>query len=409
MRPQESKAPGLVWTVILVALITLVGCSENPYSPAKLESGNAVAKNSGVIMTLTDTQHEFEQLAAKLAECAPNVIEKLMTNYEVLSLENRRMSVSFSELGLVTDDLPGELQLANDRVLKTTLEKAQPCQVMPTSTTSPIIFAPDPDRFQPDDANHICAGYLVKDGRITSVSFTVDEYLKEFSGVPLFLVGGIEEADAVSSNRPSAQNHSLSKGTPRSVQAARYATCHRIRMKTDHDPWSNEETEVYLWDPQFSAYSGETDWIFDGNWRYDAADRYVRFVDVNGSNWYDLINGIAFFALDWINRGWVAIEDDFWAGRHFRTWTNPGPPPPAHIPVIFGFEAQTDVQKADGTILWDQVREYTVWYWDQSINSDDIWQSGAYEDFTLAWNPPPTQFNWYALNDNDFWMVNNSW
>lgn len=410
MRPQESKTAGLLGTVILVTLITLIGCSENPFSPAKLETGSTVAKSSGVTMTPTNLRLEFEQLAKKLAERAPNVIEKLMTNYEALSLENRRLSISLSELGLVTD-LPSELQLANGRVLRTTLERAQPCQVMPASTSSPIIFAPDPDRFQPDDANHICAGYLVKDGKVTSVSFTLDEYRTEFSGIPLFLVGGIEEADAVSSNRPSAQNYTLSKGFPASVQSVRYAACHKIRMKTDHDPWSNEETEVYLSDPTISGlFKKETNWIFSGHWRNDAAGRYVYFDDVNNSDWYVLENGIAFFALDWVNRGWVAIEDDYWAGLHFRIWPEPGPAPIDPVTIIF--TAQTDVQKANGTILWDQVRDYLASSWrvsDPYISSDDIWQSGAYEDFTLAWNPLPTEFIKYALNDNDFWMVNNTW
>ncbi len=204
----------------------------------------------------------------------------------------------FVELNLDAD-LPRSFSTPDGRILEATLERAQPCQVMPSNSTSKIIFAPDPDRFLRDDEAYIVKGLLVDHGSITPISFTLDDYVKRFANVPLYLVGYQDRT-------PIAQENSLKKTT-----SGLYLACHKLHMKKDLDSGSNEECEVYTLSPGQTRYNMTTSLKFDGIGKPDAAGRSVYFPDVNmTSSIYTAVDRPAFFLLQSQAQGWVAIEDD---------------------------------------------------------------------------------------------------
>jgi hypothetical protein len=277
--------------------------------------------------------------------------------------------------------------------LEATLERAQPCQVMPSNSTSKIIFAPDPDRFLRDDEAYIVKGLLVDRGSITPISFALDDYVKRFANVPLYLVGYQDRT-------PIAQSNSLLK-----TAAALYLACHKIHMKKDLDWGSNEECEVYTSPPGQTRYNMTTGLLFDGIGKYDAAGRYVYFPDVNTtSSIYTASQIPAFFSLQSQAQGWVAIEDDQTAGTHNRNWFLPGPPTCTYCPLIFS--AAVTVCYPNWSVV-STVREFWCWY-SGPINSDDVWQDGCYEGFDTTWDATQPQNQdsdyWYSLNDNEFWV-----
>jgi hypothetical protein len=287
--------------------------------------------------------------------------------------------------------------MSGGRTLETTLERAQPCQVTPKSKTAPIFFAPDPDRFQGDDENHICKGWRVENGNITPAAFTLDEYVNNLSHVPLYLVGYRE--------RPNVLLQSLAKSS-KTATAGDWVACYKIHMKKDQDFWSNEECEVYT-EPlagTSSRYNYDTNFLFNDTYRTDAAGRQPFFPDVNSTNTiyycYDLP---FFFQLTAQSQGWVAIEDDDNAGRHHSNYY--GPPPVPTLPGPYYYkDVGVDVHHANGAKTWGTVRSFQYWRYAQGINDDDIWTSGCYEDFNTSWSVPNNVEVWYALNGNEFWM-----
>jgi hypothetical protein len=235
-------------------ILVLTHCSKNPQSPATLTNSNGLSKTSLVRFTGMDLKAEFEELATLLAQRAPRVIEKIMAIDKLEAL--------FSELDLDAE-LPRLFVMGDGRILETTLERAQPCKVTPTSFNSPIIFAPDPDRFQRDEENHICTGWQVENGKITLVSFTLDEYVNSFSKIPLYLVGYREQPKDMKASTPFAQTGLSPKSSVSTAASGDiYVACHKIHMKKDHDPWSNEETQVFTKPPGGSQYNFLTGLIF---------------------------------------------------------------------------------------------------------------------------------------------------
>jgi hypothetical protein len=102
-------------------------------------------------------------------------------------------------------------------------------------------------------------------------------------------------------------------------------------------------------------------------------------------------------------QGWVAIEDDDTEGTHNRNFHLTPPYPPQPSPVC-GFGAAVDVHNADGSKIWGTSRQFCYWWCCEGINSDDIVQSGCYEQFDLNWSVPNNVDIWYSLNHDEFWM-----
>lgn len=388
----------LKFFALTMLLALVLSCSENPQQPSVREEAGQLKKSS-VAIDRKELKAEFENLAKMLAQRAPQVAEKLMSRQE--------FEATFDELEL-DRSLPRSFQTADGYFLQITLERAQPCQVSPASRNAEIIFAPDPDRFQPKNLNHTCQGFRVKAGNVEAVSFTLNDYLTSLSHIPLYIVGYKEEALNISASSSPGTARVINKASPVAGQVSSFiaATCYQIRMKKDHDPWSNEECEVYTHPATSSAYATykrETTLIFNGGSHLDAAGRTLSFPDVNNSGIYTPSTSIALATLDSYNRGWIAIEDDVIAGIHHINIPLPGCPPNIDCYSVVG--ATVDVQLAVGTPIGGTVRFFDFLKRTGITDTDDIWQSGAYEQFnSSSFNPAPGTIPHYALNDNDFWM-----
>lgn len=383
------RAKRIVLPRFLLCLILLTAsCSKNPQDAATFNEASSIGKVISTGIAEKDLKLEFEKLAMQLSQRAAKVIGKIMTRDKVAT---DRAELSFAELNLDAD-LPRTFTTSDDRILQTTLERAQPCNVMPGATTSTIIFAPDPDRFLRDEEAYIVKGLLVDHGSITPISFTLDDYTNRFANIPLYFVGYQDRT-------PIAQANSLKKTT-----FALYLACRKIHMKKDLDPGSNEECEVYTLSPGQTNYNISTGLLFDGISKLDAADRSVYFPDVNNtSTIYTATQIPAFFQLQSQAQGWVAIEDDGTAGTHNRNWFLPGPPTCTYCPLIFS--AAVTVRYPDWT-LSSTARGFSCWYSGPIPSDDDIWQDGCYEGFNTSWDAVshPDSDYWYALNGNEFWV-----
>ncbi len=365
-------------------IIAMMSCAKTPQAPTTTTDANILLKASSNISSPADLKARFEQLATILAQRAPQITNKLIGTAEG--------EMPFDDLHLDAD-LPRKFVMTDGRVLATTLERAQPCRITPSSKASAIIFAPDPDRFQRDEESHICKGWLVKNGSITAVTFTLEEYVKDFANTPLYLVGYQE--------RRVEQAQPLHKSLS---PPGYWLGCRKIHMKNDLDSWSNEECEVYLKLPGASRYNYETNWLFNGVDRYDAAGRFSYFPDVNNtSTIYTENDRPILFEIISQSQSWVAIEDDDGAGKHHSNYY--GPPPVPSLPGPFYYkDVVVDVQYANFSASWGTTRQFQYWWYAQGINDDDIWTSGCYENFDLNWNPPLNTDQFYSLNGNEFWV-----
>lgn len=188
---------------------------------------------------------------------------------------------------------------------------------------------------------------MFKNGSVTAVSFTLDEYINNLSSIPLYLVGYRE--------RPLKQTKSLMKGSS-VTELGYWLACRRIHMKQDQDPWSNEECEVYT--GSASGYNYSTNLLFNGTYRYDAANRSVLFPDVNNTSSIYYAYGLPyFFQLTTQNQGWAAIEDDDDAGTHHSSYY--GPPPVPTLPGPFYYkDVAVDVCHPDWNVDWGTVRTF---------------------------------------------------
>lgn len=379
----RAKNVVLAGLLLCLALLT-TSCSKNPQDVVAFNETNSLSKVVAAGVAEKDLKLEFEKLAMLLSKRTPRVIEKIMATDK---LETDRAELSFAELNLDAD-LPRAFATNDGRILEMTLERAQPCQVMPSAPTSAIIFAPDPDRFLRDGEAYVVKGLLVERGSITPISFTLDDYVKRFASVPLYFIGYQDRT-------PVAQVNSLQKTT-----TALYLACRQIHMKKDLDPGSNEECEVYTLSPGQTSYNMETGLKFDGISKPDAAGRGVYFPDVNNtSTIYTATQIPAFFLLQSQAQGWVAIEDDQTAGTHNR---DPGSSTCIYCPRIFS--AAVTVCSPNWTVI-STVRDFLYWY-SGPINSDDIWQDGAYEGFDTGWDAVQhLDLDYkYSLNGNEFWV-----
>ncbi len=379
----RAKSVVLAGLLLCLALL-MASCSKNPQDSTALNETNSLNKVVATGMAEKDLKPEFEKLAMLLSKRASRVIEKIMASDK---LETDRAELSFAELNLDAD-LPRSFATNDGRILQMNLERAQPCNVMPSAPTAKIIFAPDPDRFVRDGEAYLVKGLLVDRGSITPISFTWDDYANRFANVPLYLVGYQDRT-------PIAQINSLKKTT-----SGLYLACRKIHMKKDHDPGSNEECEVYILSPGQSSYNMETGLKFDGISKPDAAGRGVYFPDVNNtSTIYTATQIPAFFLLQPQAQGWCAIEDDQTAGTHNR---DPGSSTCIYCPRLFS--AAVTVCSPNWTVT-STVRDFVYWYSGQ-INSDDIWQDGCYEGFDTNWAAVGNQNTdyWYSLNGNEFWV-----
>ncbi len=263
------RVKSIVWAGLLVCFFILnINCSKNPKDPTMPNETESLGKVVSVGIAEKDLKPEFEKLAMLLSKRASKVIGKIMAKDK---LGTDRAELSFADLNLDAD-LPRSFTTPDGQILETTLERAQPCHVMPSTSTSTIIFAPDPDRFLRDDEAYIVKGLFVDRGKISPISFTLDEYVNRFADVPFYLVG-YQDRTPVAPVNPSK------KTTP-----GLYLACHKLHMKKDLDSGSSEECQVFTLPPGGSRYNKATDLIFDGISRYDAANRYVYFPDVNSTS-----------------------------------------------------------------------------------------------------------------------------
>lgn len=392
----------------LVYLITLLicsvsglmlfsSCTKNPEAPSVMDSKSTLSSNSTPTIskasTFAELRTHFEALTLKMAQQAPQVIEKMLASDKMLEA---KLEVGFDELDLNSDFARNFLS-PEGLLLRTTLERAKPSKINPKSKNASIIFAPDPDRFQPEEQEHTCVGWLVQNGEAQSVEFTKEEYEANFSNIPLYMVGfqEVREPAAAKSSIPSSKIQSSSP----------YASCFQIKIIKNSEGWTNHETEVYLKIPDELAYQGETIHKFDGTSRTDSSGRNVYYPDINDTGtWYNVVDEVALFALDSQNRGWVAIEDDYGTGYHIRKENPGGCQNGLPCTVVFS----TDVQFADGSAVWDVSREYFFILNTGINNQDDLWDSGAYENFTSSWSHSGP-YDWYELVHNGFRMKRNNY
>lgn len=379
------NAKRVTWAGLLICLAWfMANCSKNPQDAVSIKEANNVGKVLSAGMAEKDLKPEFEKLVTLLSQRASRVIGKIIAAEEMATDKVER---SFAELNFDAD-LPRTFTTSEGRVLEITLERAQPCHVTPATPTSAIIFAPDPDRFVRDDEAYIVRGLLVDRGSMTPISFTLDDYVNRFANVPLYFVGYQDRT-------PVAQVNSLKKTT-----AALYLACSKLHMKKDLDPGSNEECEVYTMSPGQTSYNMETILIFNGGTRLDAAGRSATFPDVNNtSTIYTAASIPAFFPLLSQAQGWVAIEEDVTAGTHNR---DPGSSTCQYCPRLFSAAVTvcSPIWQVTST-----VRDFVYWY-SGPVNSDDIWQDGAYEGFDTNWaavNNLNSDY-WYSLSGNEFWV-----
>lgn len=380
LRAKSVVRSGLL---LCLALFTM-SCSKNPQDAAAVNTPESLSKVVATGMAEKDLKPEFEKLAMLLSQRASQVIEKIMATDK---METERAELSFAALNLDAD-LPRSFATNDGRILQITLERAQPCNVMPSASTAKIIFAPDPDKFVRDKEAYLVKGLLVDRGSITPISFTLEDYVNFFASVPLYFVGYQDRT-------PAAQVNSLQKTT-----SGLYLACRKIHMKQDLDPGSNEECEVYIMSPGQTSYNMETGLKFDGISKPDAAGRGVYFPDVNNtSTIYTATQIPAFFLLQPQAQGWCAIEDDQTAGTHNR---DPGYSTCIYCPRLFS--AAVTVCSPNWTVN-STVRDFVYWY-SGPINSDDIWQDGCYEGFDTNWAAVGNQNvdYKYSLNGNEFWV-----
>jgi len=391
----STKLKGLRSLLFWSFIISLTGCTRNPQEPNQGLKAHGFGIESSRRLARQNIKSEFVELTNIVAERAPRVIAKMLANDRILA--NTKFEVGFAELRLDAD-LPRFFTTDDNRVLEVTLEQAQPCNVKPLTPSSPIIFAADPDRFESDEEDYVCKGLLVENGVVKPISFTLAEYVNKLSHIPLYFVG-YQELNS------TAKVESTSKGSlSQNLVAAPGGSvaCHKIHMKKDHDPWNNEECEVYIHPPTTGGiYNNTTDFVFDGERHPDARNRNVIFPDVNNtSTIYICADLPVFFTLLGANQGFVAIEDDEGEGRHNRDVCQYGGCTPYNP---YFFDAAVDVRKADGNAIWGTSRRF-IYDYIPGINSDDILQSGCYEQFNLNWQPEPGVDVQFALNHNEFWL-----
>ncbi len=141
---------------LLRQIVQFTPKTEKPWQPAKrpkdptMSNGTeSLGKVVSVGIAEKDLKPEFEKLAMLLSQRASEVIGKIMA-------KDKRgtdgTELSFAHLNL-DPDLPRSFTTPDGRILETTLERAQPCHVMLSTSTSTIIFAPD--GFLRDDEAYI--------------------------------------------------------------------------------------------------------------------------------------------------------------------------------------------------------------------------------------------------------------
>lgn len=379
------------------SLMFFLSCSKNSETPFGIDNETNFSLNNATNLAKASSPEElrthFDELSRKMAQKASRVIEKILASEKMLEA---KLEVDFDELELDTD-LARAFLSPEGLLLKTTLERAKPSNINPKSKSAAIIFAPDPDRFQPEEMEHICTGWLAENGDVQPIEFTKDEYEAKLNNIPLYLVGFKE----IDNNVLSKSGNSSS--TIHKIASSPYAAVHSIRFKTSKETWGNHEFEVYLKLADLDEYSQGTTHKFDGISKNDAAGRYVYYSDINDKGvWYSLVDEPAFFALDSKDRGWIAIEDDYIVGTHnqgFQYGCQSGYPC-SNFYVV-------DVQFADFSANYSVVRR--LWYMPVSgTNLDDVWTKGCYEEFTSSWTHSGS-YDWFALNHNDFRMKRNDY
>ncbi len=364
---------------------------DQPSAPPLEKSVFEVDVSKTTVQSAEELVQQFDAYARYLAEKSPEVISALANiETDAISYTEHKISDVLADIGL-----PAVLTSWDQTQMQLTIERAQPSKATLTPQSEAIIIAADPDRFQPDDKNDRCVGWLWTNGQVSRVSFTLDEYNSKYEAIPLFLVGYKEETAPKYDRRKTGEDLT----TNSSYLVARY-----IRLKKKKDPWSNEEFEIYTNAPGFDLYKRTTNLIFDGKSHQDASGNWVYFSDINGTGtWYSLLvngqPGIAFLKLDYIDQGFIAIEDDYTAGSHVRGDFPYYPPPPAG--TDFDFPANVDVVNVSNGTGYNWVLRYFRSTYVPVISSDDIYQNGAYEGFTTGWNTSGASIL-YEQTDNAF-------
>src|SRR5574342_988739 len=148
--------------LLLVLTLFMVNCSKNPQESPLFDESKQVDKVISAGIAEKDLKPEFEKLTMLLAQRASKVIGKIRA---IDKIGTERAELPFAKLNLDVD-LPRSFATSDGRILETTLERAQPCQEMPSAPTSKIIFAPDPDRFLRDEEAYVVKGLLIDRGTI---------------------------------------------------------------------------------------------------------------------------------------------------------------------------------------------------------------------------------------------------
>jgi len=269
---------------------------------------------------------------------------------------------------------------------------------VPLKRNSPVLFAIDPDNFNPENQEHICNALLWNTDKVTEVTFTDEEYQKIWHHTPLYLLSyeGIAE-----NLEPQAAKLNAVPGD--------YAIIRGFHQKKKMDTWGNMEIKIATASNVPDGYSHVTNLIFDGGTHTDAAGRSLWFPDVNNtSTFYRWGNRIALvYAGNSSNHGWIVEEDDDGPMNTFNhAWVGPGDPPP--YPVCY-YQTYVDVKNACAPRVNHQLRK--IWYNRYiSFQSDDLATSGAYEGYDLSWNLEYNTEHSEALDHNRFlvYRVNSS-
>lgn len=255
---------------------------------------------------------------------------------------------------------------------------------------APVRVAVDPDRFHKRDTSFPAYYEDVETGKLV-----VDNIPYELEGnvpFPLAVVTAIDERD-LSIELKADPKQNLRKASPgEAVLSTDYLTVKQIKLHHDQDPWSNEEFELNF-RVGSGAVNAETDHLFDGITRTDAAGLSKNYPDVNNTSSTYYPDDIHLYPLSSTAISFVAIEDDYIAGGYVA-YTGALDDPQTNV---YGQEYRHDL----GGTIDEDVTRYNEYILNQP-NDDDIWFSGMFSGYKST-NLSETEKK-MSLDHFDIWL-----
>ncbi len=289
-----------------------------PDSPALQSEAEVLQK------TATDDliYKELDKIAKFLAEKRASVVNSLPSR--VLERKGEEL---LNQLAAARS-LQTRFTATDGRIFEVTFALAKRSSV--NNLTERLRVAVDPDDYPMDDSGNFIVYFLDDAGNLSSETTSIEEYNQK-APYPLLLVNTFEEVPARNSFSKASSENSIE-----GINSPFYLSVRAIDLKRENDPVGYEEFEIFVREESIITETLncdnqtaqttvnvdlETDFLFDGHYRYDAVGRYRYFPDINVDNggWITMPNDIALVLLSSEKRGLTPIEDDHAAGVHHNS------------------------------------------------------------------------------------------